>query len=452
MTLSLAFALIAATTATASTEPLHYGLFGDLHVARPEQAAQRTLLFLSDADGWNAREESYADALAGAGALVVGIDLPSYLKELYSIKAKCAYPAAHVEEVSHWVERHENFADYTAPTLVGLDAGATFAYAVAAQAPAGTFASLVTLGYDFEFRLQQPLCPGDAGTASADAGHRHYRVVPVPHLPTPWLPQPFAPGTRVNGLPQKLMQVAPFLAHRHVERAPPAALVASLERWQRREARRAKPLPEDVADLPLTDIAPEGPFKQRVAIILTGDGGWAGLDQGVAAALAKDGVRVIGLSTLKFFWQTRKPEEAAEAVSRIIGHYAAEFPDARFALIGYSFGASLAPVVVNRLPDEARAKLDAQFMISPDDEAVFEIKVGDWFGNVKHDGALPIAPELAKSAVPAFCVHGADEDDSICRTLDTKSATPLQLPGGHHYDGDYEGLGKLVATHWPVKG
>jgi len=238
----------------------------------------------------------------------------------------------------------------------------------------------------------------------------------------------------------------------HAERAAPAALVASLERWQRREARRVKPLPQDVADLPLTDIAPDGDFKQRVAIVLTGDGGWAGLDQGVAAALAAQGVRVIGLSTLKFFWQTRKPEEAAEAVARIIGHYSAEFPDARFALIGYSFGASLAPVVVNRLPDEARAKLDAQFMISPDDEAVFEIKVGDWFGNAKHEGALPIAPELATSKVPAFCIHGMDEDDSVCRTLDTKSATPLQLPGGHHYDGDYEGLGKLVATHWPVKG
>jgi type IV secretory pathway VirJ component len=446
-------ALAFGAQATASTEPLHYGLFGDLHVARPTQPVARTLLFLSDADGWNAREESYADALAGAGSLVVGVDLPTYLKELYSIKAKCAYPAAHVEEVSHWFERHENLPDYSAPVLVGLDAGATFAYAVAAQAPAGTFASLVTLGYDFDFHLQQPLCPGDAGLASAADGPHRWRVVPVPHMPAPWLPQPFAPGTRINGLPARLAAAMPLVGtHHHAERAPPAALVTSLERWQHREARRVKPLPQDVADLPLTDIASDGEFKQRIAIILTGDGGWAGLDQGVAAALAGQGVRVIGLSTLKFFWQTRKPEEAAEAVARIVGHYSAEFPDARFALVGYSFGASLAPVVINRLPDEARAKFDAQYMISPDDEAVFEIKVGDWFGDVHHDGALPIAPELARSTLPAFCIHGADEDDSVCRKLDTKSATPLQLPGGHHYDGDYEGLGKLVESHWPAKG
>ena len=36
------------------------------------------------------------------------------------------------------------------------------------------------------------------------------------------------------------------------------------------------------------------------------------------------------LNTLKFFWQTRKPEEAADAVTRIIGHYGAKHPQADF--------------------------------------------------------------------------------------------------------------------------
>src|SRR5262249_10189351 len=161
--------------------------------------------------------------------------------------------------------------------------------------------------YDFDFRLQQPLCAGDAGLASAAVGAHRYRIVPVAKLPVPWLPQPFAPGTRLNGLPAHMLHAAPFVQafsrHRHAEREPSAALVRSLDGGRRREARRAKPLPQDVADLPLTDIVPDGAFKQRIAIILTGDGGWAGLDQGVAAALSAQGVRVIGLSTLKFFWQ-----------------------------------------------------------------------------------------------------------------------------------------------------
>jgi type IV secretory pathway VirJ component len=134
----------------------------------------------------------------------------------------------------------------------------------------------------------------------------------------------------------------------------------------------------------------------------------------------------------------------------VIGHYTAGKPAARVALVGYSFGASLVPVVFNRLPDAAREAIDLQFMISPDDEAVFEIKVGDWFGGAHHDGALPIAPELHRSPVPAFCLHGVDEDDSVCPRLATPVQS-LQLPGGHHYDGDYAALGRLLLQHWPAR-
>jgi type IV secretory pathway VirJ component len=443
--------LLVGGNAVAATSRVHYGLFGDLHVARPADTATRTLMFVSDANGWDAREDAYADALAAAGTFVVGIDLPAYIKELDGIQGDCSYPYAHVEEVSHWIQRHENFANYSAPWLVGLDRGATLAYAIAAQAPAGTFAGLATLGFDFDWRLAHKVCAGDAGEATAADGQRGFRVVPVARLGNAWLPRPYAPGSKIDGIG---LDLAPL--HDRVFTPPssrrdgPQALTTTLQRWDRREAHRHEPLPQDVADLPLTDIAPTATANGRIAIVLTGDGGWAGLDQGVAEALAADGVQVIGFSTLKFFWKQRTPDEAAAAVARVVGHYAAQNPDARFALVGYSFGASLLPVVLNRLPDDARAKIDLQFMISPDDEAVFEIKVGDWFGGAHHDGALPIAPELAQTSVPAFCLHGDDEDDTPCPKLGEK-VTALSLPGGHHYDGDYAAIGKLLLQHWPLR-
>lgn len=444
--------LCAASLANAATRPVHYGLFGDLHVARPADGATRTVLFVSDGNGWDAREDAYADALAAGGDLVVGIDLPGYLKELDSISTDCAYPAAHVEEASHWIQRHENLASYSAPWLVGLEGGATLAYAIAAQAPAGTFDGLVTLGYDFGLRLRQPLCAGDAGEASVADAARGFRVVPVARLGNPWLPRPFAPGARIEGLGFDVAALPGRLpmAARPAD-AGPAALANTLQRWSHHDARQREPLPQDVADLPLTEVTPTAAHArtERIAILLTGDGGWAGLDQGVAEALAADGVQVIGLSTLKFFWQRRSPDETAAAIARVIGHYIAGKPAARVALVGYSFGASLVPVVFNRLPDAARATIDLQFMISPDDEAVFEIKVGDWFGGAHHDGALPITPELAKSTVPVFCLHGQDEDDSPCTKLSGDKVAALDLPGGHHYDGDYAAIGKSVLEHWP---
>lgn len=218
-----------------------------------------------------------------------------------------------------------------------------------------------------------------------------------------------------------------------------------MQRWQARGAPRSDAVAGDVADLPLTDVAPQGTPADSVVVLLTGDGGWAGLDKGVAEVLAQQGVRVVGFSTLRYFWQTRAPQEAADALGRVIAHYAAQAPTARFVVVGYSFGASLAPVVVNRLPQAVRARVAAQVLISPDADAVFEIKVGDWFGSARHEGSLPIAPEVLRSPVPVYCVHGEDEDDSACAQLDSSHVQVLSLPGGHHYDGDYAALGRLIA-------
>lgn len=445
--------LFVTLSAAATTQPVHFGLFGMVHTAAPEGDTKRVVIFVSDSSGWNARAESLATSLAADGALVFGVDMPAYVKQLESINEKCAFPAAHFEEMSDWMQRNQKVEKFIYPILIGDGAGANLAYAVDAQAPKGTFAALITLGWDVSFRLPKAACKGDAGAITAPDGNGQFRIAPVAHLPNAWLPQPLAPGARNNGIAGRL----PSLAKRilAVPRAgaqdPGAALAADID-WLSAPAQAAPPLPQDVADLPLVEVPAQGAFAERIAVILTGDGGWAGLDVAIADQLAKRGIAVVGLNTLKFFWQTRRPEEAADALTRIIGHYGAQHPQADFVVIGYSFGASLAPVVVNRAADAARARIAAQVLISPDADAVFEIHVGDWFGATHHTGAIPIAAEIGNTKVPVICVHGNDEDDSYCLTLIGKpNVRQLVLPGGHHYNGDYDKLGAGIAGALPAK-
>ena len=436
------------------TEMLDYGLFGALHLTRPTGDAAATVLFFSDRGGWSLRQDDLAGALAREGAFVVGIDLPTYLGKLEGLSGKCSYPAGHVEEIAHWIERHEGFATYTYPLVIGDGSGATFAYALAAQAPAGTFAGLVTLGWDEAFRVPNAFCAGDAGAMTA-VDVSAFRIVPVARLPVTWVPKPFAPGARASGLlADARIGVEALDALVHPDGSPEAGpdLAATFAHWRRREMSTRAALPDDVADLPITDLAPTRGDAHRIAIVITGDGGWAGLDRGVDAALNADGVRVIGFSTLKFFWHKQSPDAFAQAIARVIAHYGKAQPDARFLLIGYSFGASLVPVVANRLPDAARARVDGGIMISPDDEAVFEIHVGDWFGSTHHDDALPIGPEIAASRIPLVCVHGVDESDSFCLKPQPAQMKVVTLPGGHHYNGDYAALGDVIVKNLPASG
>jgi type IV secretory pathway VirJ component len=441
------------TYAFGATQPVHFGLFGDIHTATPAGEIKRTVILVSDRNGWDARAESLAVSLAADGALVFGIDLPVYLQQMESINDKCSLPAAHFEEMSDWMQRNQKVAKFTYPLLVGDGAGATFAYAVDAQAPKGTFAALVTLGWDTKLRLPKPICRGDAGAITAVDASGQFRLTPVNRLPNPWLPQPLAPGARNNGalvkLPPKLKSI--LAVPRAGAEDARAALTADIA-WLTAPVQSLPALPEDVVDLPLVEVPAQGSFANRVAIILTGDGGWAGLDVAIADQLSRRGIAVVGLNTLKFFWQTRKPGEVAEALTRIIGHYSAEHAQADFVVIGYSFGAALAPVVINRLPDDARSRLAAQVLISPDPEAVFEIHVGDWFGSTQHKGAIAIAPEIAKTRVPVICVHGDEEGaDSFCQTLAGKpNVRQLVLPGGHHYNGDYDKLGASIVASLPA--
>lgn len=448
-------AAASAAPASPPTSPppndVHYGLFGALHLARPSGDVAHTVLLFSDREGWTARQDGLAAALAQEGAFVVGIDLAAYLKRLEGLADKCAYPAGHVEELAHWIEQHEGFATYGYPLVVGDGSGATFAYALTAQAPAGTFEGLITLGWDADLRFPRAFCPGDAGAMTAADGHGRFRVVPVAKLPLNWLPRPFAPQARLNGVGATLDagwriagDVLPPLAAGGVDADFGAAYAA----WRRREEAAKPALPDDVADLPLIDVAPnatpDAKSAHRIAIMLTGDGGWAGLDRGVADALVARGVHVVGFSTLKFFWRQQTPDVAAQAIARVIAHYGKSDPAARFVLVGYSFGASLVPVIANRLPAELLQRVDAGVMISPDDEAVFEIHVGDWFGSTHHSDALPLGPEVATSKIPLVCVHGADEDDSFCLKPQPARVRVVSMPGGHHYDGNYAALGSLV--------
>ncbi|MGC8478294.1 MAG: AcvB/VirJ family lysyl-phosphatidylglycerol hydrolase, partial [Acetobacteraceae bacterium] len=123
-----------------------------------------------------------------------------------------------------------------------------------------------------------------------------------------------------------------------------AELAAALDALVRKPTLSAGAFADKLEDLPLTEIAPKGKPDGRVVLMISGDGGWAGLDKGVAKVLSEHGVRVVGLSSLEFFWHKKTPQQAAQAVARILAAYTARYPDARYTLMGYSFGAGVVPV------------------------------------------------------------------------------------------------------------
>jgi type IV secretory pathway VirJ component len=176
---------------------------------------------------------------------------------------------------------------------------------------------------------------------------------------------------------------------------------------------------------------------------MSGDGGWAGLDQDVAGALSATGIPVVGLDSLRYFWTARTPDGLAADTDRMIRYFAAHYGRQRVLLIGYSQGADVLPFAVNRLPAPTRAQVALTAVMGMSEHALFEFHLSSWISD--SDAGPATLPEIDRiTGTPVLCIYGADESDSLCPKLDPKKFAVVKLKGGHHFDGDYANLARQI--------
>jgi type IV secretory pathway VirJ component len=442
--------IIAPVKTSTREDTFEFGRFGLLHVMMPAGKPTSVALFATDASGWNDDAKAIANTLAQSGALVAGIDSGEYLRTVQGSDEYCTYPGGELEDLAHGVEKHYAIANYLSPVLVGIGQGADLWYVAMAQEPGGTFRALLTLGFCPQLALQHLVCDGRVLRSEKTAT----RVQLKPsNLAEQWIalsgssnqqcPAKAAndfiaqvPGAQMVTLPagkSRADEVSALLANYQTLSAPTPV---------------ARALPAKVEDLPLVEVPaqskPEAANADKFAIIITGDGGWAGLDRDVADGFSQSGIPVAGLSSLKYFWQLRTPEQTAHDLERIINYYLATWHRSRVVLIGYSFGADALPAVFNKLSVATRAKVASINLVGLGQRASFEIHVSAWLQDYSEGPA--IKPEVDRIAIPVLCIRGDDEDDSLCPQLQGRNVRKLDLPGGHHFNGDYSTLVKAMLT------
>lgn len=198
-----------------------------------------------------------------------------------------------------------------------------------------------------------------------------------------------------------------------------------------------------LADLPLHEV-PAGGTGHRFVVFLTGDGGWAPLDEGVTAELTAAGIPVVGFNQRVYLGKAKTPEEAGADLARIIAAYRTRWRRDTVLIIGYSRGAGIAPFAVNRLPPDLRRLVAGIVLIGSEHTAGFHFRLRDLFSSTPSPDDLPLMPELEKlGSIPLLCFYGADESDTICPEL-RAPAISVKMSGGHHLDGAYGEIGRRI--------
>jgi type IV secretory pathway VirJ component len=415
--------------------------FGDVQVYARDRVPDSVVLLVSGEDGWDDTVDDMAKKLQNWGALVAGVDGRRYLESLGRHRDACANPAQDLEELGGALQRYAHVDVKQVPVLIGYGVGAAIVYAGAAQARPGVFAATTSIGFCPRLPLDVPLCTG----AGVDAASTTAALAPKADLAMPWI---LLHGTDDDvcpidtarafaaAIPSAKVVTMPKVGHRFGEEGQwldqfrDAYLKLATATTERRT------LPADVRDLPLVEVPSTGGSSRKMAVLLTGDGGWAGLDRGLSDRLAASGIPVVALSTLRYFWMPQKPETVAHDLERIMAHYLKAWNKDQVLLIGYSFGANVLPFVVADLAPDSRSRIATLNLLGLATHTSFEIHVADWIPGSEPEGAA-IAPEFDKLAgIRTLCIYGSAETDSLCPALPASTAFAIKMPGDHHFNDD----------------
>lgn len=371
--------------------------FGELHVSLAEGDPEAAVVYFTSGNPWSKTDERLARAIAARGQVVIGVDTSAYRATLSKDSGSCLFLAGEIERLGQSVQSGLGLKQVHPIILFGAGQGAMLSRTVLAQHPAAFLAGLLHAP-EADVSLSLPFCPAEEKA--------HYTLEVV--------------GTEKESVSD--LEIA-----ERINGMVPAHLQHDGEH-------------EALSDLPLRFIAPK---KERIGLVIfySGDGGWASIDKALADHLAKKGFEVVGFDSLKYFWKRKSPERGAEDLVRVL----ADYSDERLFLGGFSMGAEVLPFIVTKLPPEVRKRVKGMFLLSAGKSADFEIHISDWVGFDDETNDSAIAPQLESVAeMPLCCLSGESDEQSLCAELTPKRALIKKLPGGHHFDGEYEKVGATL--------
>ena len=363
------------------------------------------------------RSRLIARALSLRGYAVAIVDIDHYFAAVEEQAPDCFDATTLLDVYAQQTQQELHFDHFQKPLLIGVGEGAAYLRVLLSQAPSGVFAAGTSL--DAETRVALPARP-----CGLDVPWRGAEVpVPVDALrpaATPWADTP------AGAFWSSLLFDPGFLR----------------ARGDRTDA-------QALDDLPLIELPQPGDGGPVLAIVMSGDGGWANIDKDIGNALVEEGVAVIGWNSLRYFWNARTPEVMSADLARVMEHYRSAWNKPRVLLVGFSLGADVLPFMVSRLPPSLRESLVGMTLLSPSRSVDFQFHIGNWLhsgGGSTHDTAAEIA---GIEGLPVLCIYGEDDGEGPCPTLRSRPATTvIGLPGDHHFDGDYATVTRLVRENF----
>ncbi len=444
--MSLVFSLLMVAGAARADEDdgkYDLGMLPPPHILRPQGKITSEIVLISDGAGWGDKENAVAQKMVANGSLVIGIDYPSFLASLnaYDVSKNdgCIYMVSDIESLSQQIQR--SFADstYQLPIIAGVGDGGAMALTIAAQTPDATVAGTLAVDPAPGIALKQDLC--------TPADKQMYGDRVAFGLQDGTLPNPVVATFTGNADKDGRAHVD------DIQKVHPDVQVTDSDDDDVYQTLSdgltdfIKTLDSEKSSLGLPiDVMNTKPTEDTLAIVYSGDGGWRDIDKEVGGYLQDEGIPVVGVDTLHYFWSERTPQETAKDLGRIIDYYTKRLKVQHVVLVGYSFGADVLPASYNMLRPEQKSKVAQISLLSLSRKVDYVISVMGWLGaESEGKGGNPLNDLKSINPKIVQCIYGKDDDEDVaCPALDGTGAEVIGMSGGHHFDDDYETLAQKI--------
>jgi type IV secretory pathway VirJ component len=436
-------------------ESFDFGRFGVVRLYRTLASPRAVVLFVSAQEGWDPTATVLARQLVGQGAIVAGVNLQQYQHALAYTDEWCTYLGGDFEALSKYMQKKVDLPQYELPVLVGYGTGASLVYVTLAQSPPNLFRGALSINFCPKLSLGKPPCQWYELHWQASGTQNEYPLIPASSLPAPWVVLQETKTANcdtaiveafVRRVPQATLHVPPPQQFPYFRVAAELSSLnhAFAQLLQRTEVEET-PSGELRQVLPIVEVPTVGRTGRTLAVIWSGDGGWAGIDRDLSETLVQEGLDVLGVNSLRYFWTTRTPESTAHDFALTLRQYLMTWKKEKVILIGYSLGAEVLPFIAARLPQDLLAKVELIVLLAPSSQAAFEFHLTDWVTDSDPPNALPVLPEVEKlRGKRLLCFYGEEEAESLCPHLNAATAQVIRLPGGHHFDGGYDRLARTI--------
>lgn len=419
-----------------------------LHVTHSKKAEKGLLLMITDK---NKAEHGYAQQFAALSYYVAVIDNQELLKSASNhadnTNNQCLNLAKKLTELSVQLNAQFKLNNEDLPILVGIESGAASLYAALAQAEKKTFHAAVGINFTPQLSAHTPLCNQE--TFAAKTSGALLELKSLNRLPTSFyvfqdknLPANLSAREFSNNISN-----AKFTIAKEEDQTPLSEAIQILQ-WL--DPRLADQISSDASDsdLPLIEVnvaQDQTEATQTMAIVLTGDGGWAEIDKELAKILAAQGIPTVGFDSLSYFWKTRTPATTSQDIERVIAQYLEKWNKKQVILIGYSFGADVLPFVANNLSPETQQKISLIALLGMGKTAAFEFRLSSWMNADKNPDRLPILPAIEKMTwANSICIYGIADPAANCLPAIAHGVKAISMSGDHHFDEKYEELVKHI--------